>query len=144
MWRTERWQQAASQRIVWKRTGGGDGLHLLNRPSGGAAPVADGRVAGSGATDGGSGLSTRGAGLPWSGLPLGAPLFTGQGRRCGRQSSSVRARGARRASVPQSSIVTGSRLTGHRATAAGVGRRLGLVVGEKKRKGSESGAGWFL
>ena len=77
MWRTERWQQAASQRIVWKRTGGGDGLHLLNRPSGGAAPVADGRVAGSGATDGGSGLSTRGAGLPWSGLPLGAPLFTG-------------------------------------------------------------------
>ena len=71
--------------------------------------TADGRVTGSGATDGGSGMAARGAGLHWSGPGLGAPIFVGQG--C--------------AARLDAAVVTGSHLMGmgRRATAVGDGRR---------------------
>ena len=45
-----------------------------------SSSAADDRVAGSGATDGGSGMAARGTGLHWSGPGLGAPIFICKGR----------------------------------------------------------------
>lgn len=121
---------------MWKRTGDGDGLQLLNRSSGGGAPAADGRIAGSRATDGGSGLSAR------------APAFTGQGRRSRRRPSLVRAaaRGtglhrSGRAARLGATVVSRHGLTSQAASGHSGGWRLGFVVGEKKRNGSELAAG---
>ena len=117
---------------MWKRTGGGYGLHLLNRPSGGAAPVADGRVAGSGVTDGWSGMSTtgrrsslvrtaaRGTALHRSESPLWAPVLIGQG--------------ARRAARLGAAVVNRHGLTSHEASGHSGGRRAAARVSSGREK----------